>query len=327
MSGTPHLESIVRNLAQQHGRKLKLGNHNPKHVANAKRSFAKDMGDDEVPFVFLDRSFFGNGKAGLLITDRRVYSSTVSSSVALADIRIATAEVKSTAEVMLGGGTKDQTLFVNGAPFYTELATMGRKPLTFYAEVLNALANAVRQGTETSETPAKPALDPQTVSSPPTDSPVTLSAPGSGGPHRAGAELPEYVRIAAALVCADKPVDEAVRELGAVGVNEASARPLIEEMNKLRCGPRRQSAMLQLIGGLVLTPLAIGLSLITFNPHNQTYIVFGGLGSLGLLLAIVGGCRLLFGSPKLKTEELIRAWCDLQRSHGSPDHQGKSIGG
>ena len=318
------LESIVRNFATKHafGWVLKkLGNHKLNHIANAKSSFARDMVDAEVPLVFLDRSFFGNGKAGLLITDRRVYSSTVSYSIPLADIRSATVELKSTAEVMLGSGTKDHTLFVNGAPLYTELATMGRKPLTFYAEVLNALANAVRQGTDTSAIPVKAGLAPQAPTSSPTDSRASLSGPGSGSPHRPGGELPEYIRIAAALVCADKPADEAFRDLGAVGVSEASARPLIEEMNKLRSCPRPQTAMQQLIGGLVLTPLAIGLSVLTINLHNQTYIVFGGLGSLGVLLAIVGGFRLLFGSPNLKTEELIRAWCDLHPSHGNLDHQ------
>ena len=226
------LESIVRNFATKHafGWVLKkLGNHKLNHIANAKSSFARDMVDAEVPLVFLDRSFFGNGKAGLLITDRRVYSSTVSYSIPLADIRIATVELKSTAEVMLGSGTKDHTLFVNGAPLYTELATMGRKPLTFYAEVLNALANAVRQGTDTSAIPVKAGLAPQAPTSSPTDSRAALSGPGSGSPHRPGGELPEYIRIAAALVCADKPADEAFRDLGAVGVSEASARPLIED--------------------------------------------------------------------------------------------------
>ncbi len=316
MSGTescPHLESIVRGLAQQHsiGYVLKkLGNHKPSHIANARAGFARDMVDGELPLVFLDRSFFGNGKAGLLITNRRLYSSTVAFSIPLSEIRIAAVELKSTAEVILGGGTKDHTLFVNGAPFYNELATMGRKPLTFYAEVLNALANAIRQG-ESSAAPAKPALAPQAAASPAASSRAATSAPGSDGPHRAGAELPEHIRIAAALVCADKSVDQAVAELGALGLAEASARPLIEEMTNLRSSPRARLALQQLIGGLVLTPIAIGLSVLSFSPQNQTYIVFGGLGSLGLLLVIVGGYRLLFGSPKLKTEELIRAWQDL----------------
>ena len=71
-------ETIVRELAEHYGLKgvlKKLGNFQASHLANARAAFADQMGDDETPLAFVDRSFLGNGKAGFLVTNRGLYSS------------------------------------------------------------------------------------------------------------------------------------------------------------------------------------------------------------------------------------------------------------
>jgi hypothetical protein len=70
-------EQVVRDLAMAGGQRKvlkQLGNFKPQVIANANASFAK-LEDGEVPLVFYDRSFFLNGKAGVLVTDRAIYSS------------------------------------------------------------------------------------------------------------------------------------------------------------------------------------------------------------------------------------------------------------
>jgi hypothetical protein len=58
----------------------------PARIANARARFARDMRSDEVPLVLVDSSFLRNGKAGLLLTNRAVYSSRLPAPVALEDV-------------------------------------------------------------------------------------------------------------------------------------------------------------------------------------------------------------------------------------------------
>jgi hypothetical protein len=71
-------ESIVRQLAEKHGAKgvlQRLGRFPPAHLRNARESFARGLSKDETPLVFVDTSFLKNGKAGLLLTNEKLYSS------------------------------------------------------------------------------------------------------------------------------------------------------------------------------------------------------------------------------------------------------------
>lgn len=71
-----NVEAFIR--ARAAGCELKkniLDGINPKHLATARESFAKSFIDGERAFVLVDKSFLTNGSAGLLLTDRAIYSS------------------------------------------------------------------------------------------------------------------------------------------------------------------------------------------------------------------------------------------------------------
>src|SRR5688572_9006837 len=87
--------SIVRTHAEKHqarGVLKMLGNLKPKHVTNARAAFARDMADGEVPLILIDRSFLQNGKAGMLLTDRKLYSSALPRPIALTDVMTVVSE-------------------------------------------------------------------------------------------------------------------------------------------------------------------------------------------------------------------------------------------
>ena len=80
---------LVREAAGRHGARRILrraGNVPPRQVTNARAHFARTMADDEAALVLLDRSFLGNGKAGLLLTNRKLYSSWLRRAIALEDL-------------------------------------------------------------------------------------------------------------------------------------------------------------------------------------------------------------------------------------------------
>lgn len=82
-------ESLVLEIAAKYGAKKilrKLGSIPEDHVDNAAAHFALDMREDETPLILLDTSFLQNGKAGLLLTNRGLYSSFRSRPFWLADI-------------------------------------------------------------------------------------------------------------------------------------------------------------------------------------------------------------------------------------------------
>ena len=84
-------EGIVRELAEHYGLRgvvKKLGNFQERHLANARAAFADQMGDDETPLAFVDRSLLGNGKVGFLVTNRGLYSSCYPHVLWLKDIHV-----------------------------------------------------------------------------------------------------------------------------------------------------------------------------------------------------------------------------------------------
>lgn len=82
-------EELVRSIAEQHRAKgvlRKLGHFPEEHLANAAKRFAQEMREDETPLVLADTSLMRNGKAGLLLTNRALYSSWRREPIRLADI-------------------------------------------------------------------------------------------------------------------------------------------------------------------------------------------------------------------------------------------------
>jgi hypothetical protein len=164
LSGSPPLvpreeaEALVRAIAQKHGAKgvlRSLGNLPQKQVANAVAHFAQQMEDDETPLILLDASFLNNGKAGLLLTNRGLYSSFCSHPIWLADIE----EVSYTKPglgdyillhlfgglghiILFGLRSLQNRLRVNGKTVYS---TGNPLRSAFWFELLTELAEAARQ--------------------------------------------------------------------------------------------------------------------------------------------------------------------------------------
>lgn len=84
-----HAEEIVMEVAGRHGatRVMRLlGNLPPRKVAKAITHYAEAIGDDETPLFLVDDSFLQNGKAGLLLTNRALYSSRRGRPIWLGDV-------------------------------------------------------------------------------------------------------------------------------------------------------------------------------------------------------------------------------------------------
>lgn len=174
-----YAESIVREIAEKHGAKgilRAIGNIRQDRLANAAKRFAREMGDNETPLAFLDSSFLQNGKAGLLLTNRGLYSSLLSEPVYLSDIEEVRYETPGLGDMlwlytpfgklyMLLHGMRhlQNRLLVNGEVVYST-----GNPLRsgFWIELLMALAAATRQGPSapshrmrTSDTPKEICLE------------------------------------------------------------------------------------------------------------------------------------------------------------------------
>lgn len=149
--------SLVREIAEKHGAKgilRMLGQFREDHLANAAAHFAQAMHDDETPLALLDTSVFHNGKAGLLITNRGVYSSFCRRPIWLADIEDVLFARPGFDDflvwyffgiiyVFIYGFRRFQNrLVVNGTTVYL---TGNRLRGDFWIELLTALADAARQ--------------------------------------------------------------------------------------------------------------------------------------------------------------------------------------
>jgi hypothetical protein len=81
--------SVIRVLAEAHGAwhiLKRLNAVRPDRVNNARRRFARDMTDEENALLIVDSSFLQDGKSGLLLTNRAVYSSLLDRPVPLEEI-------------------------------------------------------------------------------------------------------------------------------------------------------------------------------------------------------------------------------------------------
>ena len=161
-------EAIVRELADHYGLKgvlEKLGNFREADLANAKAAFADQMGEDETPLAFVDRSLMINGKAGVLVTNRGLYTSRFPHVVWLKDIVAVSYERPDGADIALttfiiltshticfpiglvflmsGGLRRMQDRFiVNGKVVYRKA---GFRTPAFWVELLIDLGEAARR--------------------------------------------------------------------------------------------------------------------------------------------------------------------------------------
>lgn len=97
--------SITRTLAKCHGvRGAVLGGISRKKIQNARQEFAPEMGEKETALAMADSSLLSQGKAGLLVTDKRVYSSRAPA-IELADITSVESETHQVSAAAPPGGT------------------------------------------------------------------------------------------------------------------------------------------------------------------------------------------------------------------------------
>ncbi len=130
----------------------RVGSLNPKHLANARASYAQAMGDDEVPLTMLDGSFLQNGSSGVLITNCRLYSSDLTRPVPLARIEEARAEKPTTFDYwmsflfgVLYGPLKAKLVVNRDVVFAARMSTWWKLwAPEFWAELLTNLARVCR---------------------------------------------------------------------------------------------------------------------------------------------------------------------------------------
>lgn len=128
-------------------------------LTNAIGSFACEWDPEELPLLFLDTSWQRNGRSGILLTNRRLYSSRLDGPIELQDVVRVTFENPSDAEMIfklflfvscflvgwvfiLWGPWFRRRLFVNGEVVYEARANF---PGNFWVELLGALGSAARQ--------------------------------------------------------------------------------------------------------------------------------------------------------------------------------------
>jgi hypothetical protein len=271
------LMDIVYDLARKHNCKevLKhLGRFNDEQLLTLRRHFARDLEPDEEPLALLDTSFWGSGKSGLLVTDRRLYSSTLIEPIPLEEIRVVGHEKPSVSDQFLGN-QQQPTLLVNGVTVFS-----GKANFDFWCELLPELGDAIRGEEEYEAGPLR-------------DRPPRL-------------DEDELVRIGAAALCSGANPRAVARQLTDDGMHPEDARETVQELERLRSDPRPNQASKRLLGGLGLVLLGIVLSVALSGSDGVT--VFFGLILCGLVLAGSGAYRLLVGSPPMKTQELLQAW-------------------
>lgn len=177
-------EDIVRTIAERYqARRIlqQLGNIPAAKLANAIDCFAYTIHEEETPLALLDSSFLQNGKAGLLLTNARLYSSRLKQPIGLEEIdevALLRPDMVDRASLLLmvplvavcqpvgllallglyqtRGDRWANPLVVNG-----QVVHAGRGCSTdFWPEVLQALAAEVRQ---TEGMPAPPSDEPHTT--------------------------------------------------------------------------------------------------------------------------------------------------------------------
>ena len=133
-------------------------------LAGAIHSFARGWDPEEIPLLFLDTSWRRNGRVGILLTNRRLYSSRLDGPLELQDVTRATFRDPFETEMifkgllfvmfclvgvvfLLGGSWFSRRLLVNG-----EVVYQGREDIhpDFWIDLLTALGEAARKGEERS---------------------------------------------------------------------------------------------------------------------------------------------------------------------------------
>lgn len=283
-------EAIVRAAAEKHGAKgalSRLGNIDPKLVANAKAGFAREMCEGEVPLVLMDRSFLENGKAGVLVTNRALYSSTASEPVPLGDILSATVEEPTQLQQLLigglgplgygifrlcGGESLWPKLLVNG-----EIVYEGKINAAFWKDLLPQLALAYRNGA--GRTAVRRNIKKQMRNA------------------------DELAWLVAAAVCSGKDKHATLADFAYDGADPARVGAMADAMIRLRTAPRRGVAL-----GLLAAGIAMVLAGLTLTFASEGDWIWYGPVVFGIPLAGIGLFRLANGSPPLKTADLKAKW-------------------
>ena len=162
-------EALVREVAERHGAKgvlQRLGTFPAKLLTNARARFARDMDDDETPLAIIDTSMLRNGKAGVLLTNKRLYSSFYRRPMPMNELHRVEVLHPSGMPPLFGpfrlywlltGGMREMQyrLMVGG-----EMVYAGGNPIRdrFWLEVMPALSNAARRQLEPTSEHAAPDL-------------------------------------------------------------------------------------------------------------------------------------------------------------------------
>jgi hypothetical protein len=120
----------------------KIGTIKPMTLKNARTSFAHSMTDEEVPLALLDSSFLQNGRAGLLLTNRRLYSSALRQPLKVRLIRNPMVKKASVWKMLLVSGPLAPLfgpllyprILVDGVPVHK--GPMSAKDCEFWTELL-----------------------------------------------------------------------------------------------------------------------------------------------------------------------------------------------
>jgi hypothetical protein len=283
----PPAADTVRDLAHKHKQRAvikRLDNFSPKLREAAKKAFATQLTEQERPLILYDRSFLGNGKAGVLLTDRAIYSSSPRSCVPLSSIRSVHVERASMSEQMAGNNTIQ--LLVNGEVFYSQIASVGSNSsfLTFLALVTDALRQSATG-------PAAGAN---------ASAPVAVSPSASNDP----------VPLAAGAICAGQSREQVARQLQAVGLSPAEGERIVDGMLAIVQAPQSGALMQRVGAGIVLTVIGLAAAIAAGVTRQSAFLIFApqGIAAMGVVLVCSGIFRLLFGSPKLTARQLADAW-------------------
>ena len=263
----------------------KIRDFNPKRIAKARATFANKMTDDETPLALYDRSFLGNGKAGILITDRAAYSSTIGANLfpgrpqqaLLSDVSSVTVEHPTKTEAMLGAPST--RLMVNGQVFFTEQGQGG--VLDTIAAIIDQLRMSC-QCRHMSEVVAKP--------KPP--KPV------------------DHVSIAAGAACSGQSRGVVESQLLNSGLDAKKAHQMAGFMCEARDRHQRQTGglVLRAFGGIALAIVGFFLAILASAGHGGAPFWTTGIVVVGVILFCSAIYRLFAGPPPIRIGELTAAW-------------------
>jgi len=234
------------------------------------------MNADETAIAQIDTSFLQNGSKGLLLTDRRVYSSWLPQGIDLAEIRRVDFEDPSTAMRQRPG-----TLLING-----RLAFSGRFTSAFWIDALTALGRAARSEDATARSKPKENV---------------------GGSSRV---KPDWVALAAAAVCNGAAVEDVANDLMDVGATSKSADHLADELMEIRHRPQSGRAVAHIGGGLFAALVGLVVTVISVsNPSSDgTVLIVWGPVLYGLFYGVRGMYRTTIAGWPMSTNELVTEW-------------------